>query len=207
MSDYTSLDIGTSDLVYMPSEDTELAAGLLAEYLGEEEDDNLAILDMGTGTGALGLTAAMSRKAGSVLFADKDVNALELAKRNVLMNREMLHAKCSFVRTDLFSDIGAMELFDVMVFNPPYLPPDGDRSPLEDTWNGGKDGIEVTMAFIEGARRRLRRGGAILTVVSSLSNEESVYALADSLGLSVRNRRSVHIFFEDITAVLFIADI
>ena len=201
--DYTDLDVKTSELVYVPSEDTELAARLLEDYLGNVKRKDLAVLDMGTGTGALGITAAMNRKVSNVVFADKDGDAIRLAKENVSANADRLHAECSFVKTDLFSGIGITDRFDVIIFNPPYLSSEGEKSPLENTWNGGKTGIEVTVAFMENALEHLNDDGAILIVTSSLADEGRIYPLAKDLGLSVLSKKSVHIFFEDITAVMF----
>ena len=206
MTDYTSLNIRTSELVYMPSEDTELAERLLAGYLGtvKRRRRGLAVLDMGTGTGALGIAAAMDKKVGRVLFADKDDNALSLAKENILSNKRVLHAECSLVKTDLFSGIGVAERFDIIAFNPPYLPSEGGKSPLEGAWDGGETGVEVTAAFLEEAAGHLNDGGAILIVTSSFADEERVYSLAKRLGLSVCLKKSIHVFFEDITATVLV---
>ncbi len=198
---YADLDLGTSELVYPPSEDTELAAMLLENYLEDAGNRDIRVLDMGTGSGALGITAAMSSKVSSVLFADKNDDALSLARKNVSSNKKSLHAVCSFVKTDLFSGIDDAERFEVIMFNPPYLPTEGEKSQLENTWNGGRTGVEVTIAFLNGAVGHLDEKGVILVVTSSLADEGRFYSVAEGLGLSVRTKRTVHVFFEDITAI------
>ncbi len=203
MPDYTSLDINTSDYVYMPSEDTELAAGLLNEYLASSDSRDISVLDMGTGTGAIGITAAMNDKVSTVVLADKDGNALALAKKNVLSNIHKLRAKCDFVATDLFSGIDKSKKFDMITFNPPYLPAYGEKSPLEGTWNGGRTGTEVTTAFLEDAVKYLTDKGAVLIVMSSFADEKIIHAHAGRLGLVECMRKTRHIFFEDIDAVVF----
>ena len=68
-------------------------------------------LDMGTGTGILGLTACAN--GCEVTFADIDKNALDCAKRNSALNS----FTGEFIETDLFSNI--FQKFNTIIFNPP----------------------------------------------------------------------------------------
>ncbi len=189
--------------MYVPSEDSELAVHLLRVYLGKTGKTGLSILDMGTGTGILGMCAAMDRNADNVLFADIDDAALALARSNVMSNRNVLRAKCAFIKTDMFSKIPSKKLFDLIMFNPPYLPSEGERSALQNTWDGGPTGIEVSAEFMRQSVLHLNKDGALLLVASSFSDTDRLFRIAEACGFMPFLKQSVHIFFEDITAALF----
>jgi release factor glutamine methyltransferase len=141
--------------VYQPSEDS---------YLLNRHVERLVegrVLDMGTGSGIQAVTAALKLEVSHVLAADINPLAIEAAKRRA---RDVgVIDKMGFVVTDLFENVQGV--FDWIVFNPPYLPSEGDLS--DSTWDGGLRGAEVIERFLEAARDHLNPGGSILLVYSS----------------------------------------
>ncbi|MHC1591983.1 MAG: HemK2/MTQ2 family protein methyltransferase, partial [Candidatus Helarchaeales archaeon] len=122
------------DDVYEPSDDSFM---LVDNILVKDSD---VVLDMGCGSGILGIFAA--EKATRVVFADVSPAAIQCARNNFQLNG----CSCSadFVVTDLFENIEGR--FDLILFNPPYLPiPEKERreDELERAWNGGPNGRVV----------------------------------------------------------------
>ena len=143
--------------VYYPREDSLL----LAEILEKEELNGKKIksaLDMGCGSGLLALLLA---KSGSrVTAADINEDAVKISEENAARNSVQITA----VKSDLFSNI--KDDFDLIVFNPPYLPFD---EPKDLQWSGG---IDMIKKFLEEAKSHLKKDGKIIFVASTLTAQE-----------------------------------
>ncbi|MDD5111936.1 MAG: methyltransferase, partial [Candidatus Altiarchaeota archaeon] len=126
---YKNLKLELSKDVYEPAEDSFLLADAIVVNAGER------VLDMGTGTGILALLA--SANASRVLGIDINPSAVTLAQKNAKQNN-ITNAEFRF--GDLFSGVDGK--FDVIIFNPPYLPLE-EEGLLARAWSGGKNGIEV----------------------------------------------------------------
>ncbi len=155
----SSLKIYVEDGVYEPAEDSYLLIKAL-EVKGNEK-----ILDMGTGCGIIALHLA--KKGCKVVAVDINEKAIENAKKNAKANG----LKIDFRKSNLFEAIN--EKFDLIVFNPPYLPTKGEDL----AWDGGRDGIEIIKKFLEDAKNYLERDGMIYIVLSSLCNIEKLKKL------------------------------
>ncbi len=196
------LEISGSERVYAPSEDSYLAAELIAEYLEEHRGKKaLRVLDMGTGSGMLGIFASTFSNVGETVLADISRSALLLAGKNIKSNKEKIISHILLKRSDLFDSFDAKLKFDLIIFNAPYLPHEKNRDKLERAWNGGEGGVEVLVRFLRQAVNFIRSDGELLLVYSSFSDEESLMREAKALGLQEKCKRKAHIFFEDIIAV------
>ncbi len=201
MPKYLELNLKTPESVYRPDDDSYLAAELLEKEL-DRSADHLSVLDMGTGSGILGITAAVNPKVDLVMFADLNPAAVETSAKNLALNSSVICSKCLFVKTNLFSDIPLDSKFDLILFNAPYLPNEKDGSSLKLALDGGITGVELTSRFLEGAIKHLKDNGRILIVHSSLANERRLKAKISSLKLVELETVKRHIFFEDISATL-----
>ncbi|RLD92818.1 MAG: protoporphyrinogen oxidase [Aquificota bacterium] len=143
--------------VYQPGEDSYLLQGFV-ETLVEGR-----VLDMGTGSGIQGFTAAQKEEVDWVLAVDINPQALEAAKQ--WAHKHGVSDKMEFRVSDLFQNVE--ERFNWIVFNPPYLPAEGPAS--EASWAGGAAGTETIERFLGEAPNHLLPGGAILLVYSSLT--------------------------------------
>lgn len=198
--DCLKLNIKTTDNVYVPAEDSYLIMELLSEFIDKLDKSNLSILDMGSGTGILGMCLGSNKKAKKVTFADISSDAIKLTKENILLNKLYIVAETKVIQSDLFSTIGSEE-FDIISFNPPYLPNEDNKELMKDAFYGGWSGIETTKRFLLEAKDHLSKGGAVFIVASSLSDISSLFIYAKSLGFKILLEKKQHIFFEDIIAV------
>jgi len=172
--------------VYEPKEDSIL----LAENISLKPRDR--VLDIGTGSGLQALVAA--GKGAKVVAVDINPKALDAAGRNAENNRV---SNIDFRLSDLFSGIDPKEKFDLILFNPPYVP--SDEKDLEaKAWAGGKAGRETIDRFIEQAPKHLKKGGRILLLVSSLNHPEGIKEKLRQKGLRTREIGRKKIWFEQL---------
>ena len=200
--DCLKLNIKTTDNVYIPSEDSYLIMDLLSEFIEKIDKTNLSILDMGCGTGILGMCLASNKKAKKVTFADISPDAIKLTKENIISNKSHILAETKVIQSDLFSTIGNKD-FDIISFNPPYLPNEDNKELMKDAFYGGWSGIETTKRFLLEAKDHLAKNGAVFIVASSLSDISSLFRYAQALGFKILLEKKQHIFFEDIVAISF----
>jgi len=192
---YKGLKILKKYTVYDPGDDSFLAAKHLAKEL--EKMKGAVVLDMGTGTGILGMVAATSKNVKSVTFADINMHAIENVQDNARLNKEKIKAETNFVNTDLFSKVRGK--FDLIIFNSPYLR-SGFFFHTEESkaWEGGKKGIEVSLDFLRQAKRHMKKSSKILIIESSLGSIPDFIAESEALGYKVKKVASVKSLFERI---------
>lgn len=162
--DYKGLEIGCSEGVYKPSEDSFL----LADAVGKEIRAGDSVLELGAGTGIVSLVAA--GKAAAVTAVDVNPEAVELARKNAALN----YIKNFLVKkSDLFSNV--KDRYDLIIFNAPYLPTGPEenvKGEINRAWDGGPDGRRVINRFLREAKRYLKKDGRLLLLESSLSSYE-----------------------------------
>jgi len=143
-------------------ETEELASLILDTTMG----DNLRVLDMGTGSGILGLTLAaeLGGRCEEFVLADISEDALALAKENAIL---LGLGRYTISKSDLFTDLQD-EKFNLIAANLPYIA-ETDRSTLsaevlrdpDSALFGGKDGLDILRNFIQQAPSHLHPGGVI----------------------------------------------
>jgi len=156
--------------VYKPSHDTFL----LAHAVGHEARPGDRFVEVGTGAGLVAMVAA--RRGAKVTATDLNPEAVRLCAENAAENGLEVDAR----RGDLLS--GLEGPFDVVAFNPPYLPTAPDEilpGPLNLAFDGGRDGNETVLRFAAQVAHLSPLPRAILVVHSSLADPT---ALSDALG-------------------------
>ncbi|MDD1653617.1 MAG: class I SAM-dependent methyltransferase [Methanomicrobiales archaeon] len=163
------------DQVYPVEADTRLLLdAVLAEVRPEDR-----VLEVGTGSGVI--AAALVTVSGVV--------ATEINPHAAAAARQL---GVEVIRTDLLA--GIQVPFDLIVFNPPYLPtaPEERISDwLERALDGGPTGREVIARFFGEVGRVLAPGGRILLLISSLTGEAEVRELLETEGYSSEKIRSM----------------
>ncbi|NMC88706.1 MAG: methyltransferase, partial [Methanomicrobiales archaeon] len=157
----------TLDQVYSPAEDSYL---LLRAALREVRLTD-RVLEVGTGSGYV--AAELVGRAAQVVTTDINPHAVECARARGL----------AAVRTDLFAGLSGP--FDLVIFNPPYLPTAPEERIddwLEHALDGGPTGRAAIERFIADVGRVLTLPGRILLLVSSLTGPDAVRELFAARG-------------------------
>ena len=155
-------------MIYEPREDSYLLEEQVKKYSKEK-----SFLDMGVANGIQSLSA-LKAGAKSVLAVDIQLDVINFLKNEGI----------PAIQSDIFSNIKENQKFDLIAFNPPYLPKDKkeDRESSIIT-SGGKKGDEIILRFLEQAPKHLNKNGKILIVISSLTPRHRIEILLRKLNL------------------------
>jgi len=145
--------------VLIPRADTEI---LIEKALSKiNAHDLYEILDLGCGTGIIGITIALERPLSKVTLIDQSEHAIQNTKQN-----ETLHQVTNVMiqKSDWFSALDQTR-FDVILSNPPYLEDNDphlsqglEDEPL-DALVSGPTGIEAIQYIIENAKNHIKPSG------------------------------------------------
>lgn len=170
--------------VYLPSEDTYL----LIETLEKENFKNKkSFLEVGPGSGIISLSVYNNFKKLTLVDIDKIV--IDYLKD---LKKEYSLEKITILQSDLFTEIKDKK-FDVIVFNPPYVP--SEKIEVFST-DGGKDGCEVILKFIKKLKNHLNKEGVCYLLVSSHNNLKKIYNEILKNQLTYNILQEKNIFFE-----------
>lgn len=170
---YKGACVKLADEVYDPAEDSYLLADAAISYART----GMRVLEIGTGTGFV----------SSVLLANVNV---ELITTDINPHA----ALCAYsngievIRTDMFDGLKVESCFDMIIFNPPYLPTsDDEKVPgwLNYAFDGGSDGRAAVERFLDTVCEYLAFDGVILLLISSLTGIDDVSSKMDALGFDV----------------------
>ncbi len=148
--------------VLIPESETE---ELVDWVLHDNQDDQpLEVLDLGTGSGVIGITLANERPHWKLTMSDVSTDALRVAKAN-----QILHgASVQLVASDMFDQLGDRQ-FDLIVTNPPYVATtavDELDEAVRDYEPGlalfaGQDGLDFYRRLFDQLRDHLKPGGKL----------------------------------------------
>ncbi|MEW6592495.1 MAG: HemK2/MTQ2 family protein methyltransferase [Candidatus Hadarchaeota archaeon] len=190
---YKDMKFSVHPEVYEPADDTLMLAKNLETRAGER------VLELGTGCGMLAIMAA---KGGAKTVAtDINPSAIECARGNA--SAHGVADSVNFRLGDLFEPV-AGERFDLILFNPPYLPVGpgeeiGGR--LDRAWEAGPDGRAVIDRFLRELPDHLEKDGRAMFVQSSLSNIFKTLKVLKEMGFQARVMRE-KFSFEELYLVL-----
>src|SRR3990167_7134668 len=147
--------------IYQPAEDSYLLQKFVRQFaIGR-------VLDMGTGSGIQGLTAIEVPSVREVVAVDINPKAVEAL--NIEIEKRKLR-KIKARQGDLFEHLEGS--FNVIIFNPPYLPQDKG---IEDAaLYGGKKGWEISERFFRDVSRHMFPEAVILFLFSSLTKKQKI---------------------------------
>jgi len=177
------MNIYKSEL-YLPSEDT-----FLLDYAVRKYKFNM-VLEIGTGSGIVSL--GLSKKNNVVVAVDVDINILLRLKESCKYTQNM-----NLICCDSASPF-VERVFDMIVFNPPYLP---SEEIIDLAVDGGQKGIEITENWFKKASTCLKEGGVILFVTSSFSDNIELFGFIRNLGYEIRILKRINLFFETLFVV------
>lgn len=176
--EFYSLSFEVTPAVLIPRPETEfLVVALLDLARQRPAEAALAICDVGTGSGILGVCAAKHLKHSRVTAVDLSPEALAVAQRNVTAHG--VAGQVELLESDLLAAVPAERQFDFLVSNPPYvseaefaeLAPDvRDQEPRQ-ALVAGPQGTEVIARLIPQAAERLLPDGHLLIEISPMIHE------------------------------------
>jgi release factor glutamine methyltransferase len=183
--EFYSLDFRVTRDVLIPRPETELLVMALLDLAKTHpQRANLAIADVGTGSGVIAVCAAKHLPGSCVAAIDTSSAALEVAKSNA--EKHGVLGQIEFVRSDLFAQVDAERKFDFVLSNPPYVA-SGDQSSLAADVRkyephaalfAGPRGTEVIEKLIPQSADRLNTGGYLIMEISPLIHQAVVQLLA-----------------------------
>ncbi|WP_147917903.1 peptide chain release factor N(5)-glutamine methyltransferase [Ruania zhangjianzhongii] len=154
--------------VFVPRPETELVAEAAIEA-ARAAGPHPVVVDLCSGSGAIALALAQEVPAAAVVAVELGGEPV----RAIGANADRLSLPVRVVQADATADSTLSELdarVDVLVANPPYIPPDAvpqdpevrDHDPDLALYGGGTDGLEVPRGVVASAARLLRTGGVLV---------------------------------------------
>lgn len=156
--------------VLIPQPDTETlverAIGIIKDM--QPDTENIEVLDMCTGSGAIAVSIAKLCKSTKICALDISDEALEIAMKNAFANE----VNVEFFKSDMFENISKDVKFDLIVSNPPYIKENVISTLSKDVQNephialyGGIDGLDFYRIIANNTYKYLKEHGKILVEI------------------------------------------
>jgi ribosomal protein L3 glutamine methyltransferase len=137
------------------------------------DDDQVgSILDLCTGSGCIGIAAAVQFPDAEVDLVDISPEALQIARRNV--EKHHLEERVAIIHSDLFDEVPVDRTYDLILSNPPYVSRDEYNSlPAEYRHEprigleAGEDGMDIVARILAQAGSYLAPGGIMIVEVGA----------------------------------------
>jgi release factor glutamine methyltransferase len=171
--------------VYAPNDDSLL----MVETIAQLPLRGRRVLDMGTGSGILGLYCAL--QGAEVTASDID----EAAINQAAMAASALGIHMELRVSDLFSNVPGT--FDLVLFNPPYLP---SAEVQDKSVDGGSGGVMLVDRFLYALPNHLHNRAMALLLLSSVNDQPSVELRHQELRFSIVAKKAL--FFEELQVLL-----
>lgn len=161
--------------VLIPRSDTEVLVEECAEYLKNIEKPR--VLDLCAGSGCIGISLAMDYPDSAVVLVEKYPEAKRYLDENITLNGAY---NAMSILGDVFEGTANTEKYDLIVSNPPYIPPKEmeiispeTRFEPQTALLGGEDGLDFYRAIIKNYKNSLKDGGMLAFEVG-INEAESV---------------------------------
>lgn len=168
VQDFMGIPIRVNRNVLIPRLDTEVVVEEALKIIEQKGWAHPDVLDMCTGSGAIGVSIAVRSPESIVTMTDISEEALKTAMNNAGLNE--VNRKCVFLLGDMFDALPPDREYDMIICNPPYIESgEIDRLSIEVRENeprlaldGGKDGLDFYRKIAMDAGAHLRTGGVLV---------------------------------------------
>lgn len=175
----------TTPAALIPRPESESIIKLLQDIISHDKSLNLQnthLIDVGTGTGCLGITAKLEWPWIDVTLIDNSSHALNLAKQNATL----LKANVNTIKNNLLGGYGMP--VDIIIANLPYVDhswevsPDTQAEPPEALY-AKEGGLQLIFRLLDQAALLLRTGGYVL-IESDPRQQNAIIRHSESLQLN-----------------------
>ena len=165
-TEFMGLDFDVEEGVLIPRGDTEILVEELLSIINEDEE--LEICDLCSGSGAIGIALATYRKNISVDEIDNFSIPEKVTKSNIL--KHGLENRVKFIKSNLLEEpIKEEKKYDLIVSNPPYIKASEIDKLMDDVklyephtaLDGGEDGLVFYRRIIEESKITLKNNGIL----------------------------------------------
>lgn len=181
---FRQLELQVDARVLIPRPETELLVGAVLEW-ARARGPGGAVVDIGTGSGAIALSLAREGAFDRVVATDVSEDALAVARANAA--RSGLADRVEFRAGSLWEPLADGAVWDAIVSNPPYVaetergtlaPEVVEHEPALALF-AGADGLAVIAQLVRGSAARLRPGG-LLALELGAEQGEAALALIEA---------------------------
>lgn len=145
-----------NDKVLIPRFETEELVENVINYIKYEFTDAKSLIDLGCGSGAIGLSIKNEYPNLDVTLVDISKDALEITKENM----DNLNLSCNIIESDMWTNIKGT--YDIIVSNPPYIREDEEIEEIVKNNEpsialyGGKDGLDYYRIIRQGIESHIK---------------------------------------------------
>ena len=197
IQEFFGYDFNVDNTVLIPRPETEeLVENILLTY-DEFMDHDVDVVDIGCGSGCIGITLKLEEPRMNVTLTDISFEALEKAKENA----KKLGADVKFLQGDMLKPLEGMK-FDILVSNPPYIPTNEEIQSLvkdNEPWValfGGEDGLKFYRIILSEAKKYLK-GRNIIAFEHGFDKNKEIKELALKYFPNAEVRQIKDIFNKD----------
>lgn len=163
--------------VLIPRFETEELVYYTKKYIDKYFKDNLSILDVGTGSGVIGITLKKEIPSSNVTLIDISNDALSVSS----INADNLNVKVNIYKSDMLTEvIKRKEKYDVLISNPPYISEEENIMDIVKenepsiALYGGKGGLKYYRMLLSGAKDILKEKALIAFEIGAKQSEDIV---------------------------------
>ncbi|MDY2630555.1 MAG: peptide chain release factor N(5)-glutamine methyltransferase [Clostridium sp.] len=165
-TEFMGFDFDVEEGVLIPRGDTEILVEELLSIINEDEELN--ICDLCSGSGAIGISLAMNRKNIKVDEIDNYDIPEKVTKSNIV--KHGLENRVKFIKSNLLEEVIKVgKKYDIIVSNPPYIKACEIEGLMDDVklyephvaLDGGEDGLIFYRRIIEESRLTLNENGIL----------------------------------------------
>ena len=170
---FYGLKFKVNENVLIPRFETEELAENIKNYLEKKNLTNPKILDLGCGSGVIGLTLKHFFPNSLVTLVDISEEALKVAESNA----RSLELDVNFIKSDWFSNV-TIDKYDVIVSNPPYIMTDEEIEEIVKNNEpaialyGGSDGLDCYRSILKDINKYLKDDYLIAFEIGYLEGEK-----------------------------------
>ena len=190
--EFMGLDFYVQEGVLIPRPDTETLVELVINIAKEKYyNQNVKILDLGTGSGAIGISLAYYLKNSRVTAID--ISDIALETTNINIEKHNL-SNIKVIKGNIFEEILSDEKFNFVVSNPPYIEKDTIKNLQREVsyyepklaLDGGSDGLDYYRRIAELFKGIHEKNGVLVVEIGN-EQKKSVEEIFENIG----DRKSV----------------